>query len=293
MQIAIYGRKFDDHFLPVFQKMIDYLEKSNVRICIYHKFFDFVRERTSFKNTPLIFANYSDMPEDTCYLISLGGDGTLLDTLPLIRNSGIPVLGINTGRLGFLSSVSTGEMESSLHELLEKKYEIEQRSLLLLDTGEENLFSNFPYALNELTVIKRDDTTMIAISAWVNGLYLNTYWADGLLVSTPTGSTGYSLSCGGPIIAPDSENFIITPIASHNLTVRPIVIKDNSQVKLRVEGRVQSHLIIMDSRTVPFEKAIDLNVQKANYKINLINTGKKDFFTTIRNKLAWGFDKRN
>jgi NAD+ kinase len=202
-------------------------------------------------------------------------------------------MGINTGRLGFLSAVSTDEMKHSLEELLSGNFSLDQRSLLQIDTGVDNLFGAFPFALNEITVIKRDTTTMISLSAWVNDQFLNTYWADGLLVATPTGSTGYSLSCGGPIISPDSENLIITPIASHNLTVRPIVIKDNSVIRLKVEGRIKNHLIVLDSRSVPLETPIDITVKKANFKINLISIENNDFFKTIRNKLAWGLDKRN
>lgn len=293
MHIALFGRRFNPEFFPVIQNMILTMEKHKVSFLIYEKFFEFLKGNIRFQNDTKVFNNHHELSPSVSCMISLGGDGTLLDTLPLIRNSGIPVLGINTGRLGFLSSVSTDEMETSVKELLDKKYQVDQRSLLYLDSGQAKLFDSFPYALNEVTLIKRDNTTMISISAFVNGKYLNTYWADGLMVATPTGSTGYSLSCGGPIISPDSENFIITPIASHNLTVRPIVIKDDSLVKFKVEGRIQSHLIVMDSRTLPLEKSIDLYIKKADYKINLINTGQKDFFTTIRNKLAWGFDKRN
>ena len=293
MQIALFGRKFDPEFLPVIEKMIRLLEVRAEKFFIHNGFYDFLKDRVSFQIPVAQFTNHSEIPSDSFCMISVGGDGTLLDTLPYIRKSGIPVLGINTGRLGFLSAVSTDEMEESVNALLEGRYRIDQRSLLMLDNGKEKLFEAFPYALNELTVLKRDNTTMISISAYVDGSFLNTYWADGLMIATPTGSTGYSLSCGGPIISPDSENFIITPIASHNLTVRPIVIKDNSVVKFRVEGRIKSHLILMDSRSDSREYAVDLFIRKADFKINLICIEHNDFFKTIRNKLAWGFDKRN
>ena len=293
MQIALFGRKFDPEFLPVIEKMIRLLEVRAEKFFIHNGFYGFLKDRISFQIPVAQFTNHSEIPSDSFCMISVGGDGTLLDTLPYIRKSGIPVLGINTGRLGFLSAVSTDEMEESVNALLEGRYRIDQRSLLMLDNGKEKLFEAFPYALNELTVLKRDNTTMISISAYVDGSFLNTYWADGLMIATPTGSTGYSLSCGGPIISPDSENFIITPIASHNLTVRPIVIKDNSVVKFRVEGRIKSHLILMDSRSDSREYAVDLFIRKADFKINLICIEHNDFFKTIRNKLAWGFDKRN
>lgn len=293
MKIALFGRSFDRGFFSVIGEMIRLLEADTDSFYINRRFFDFMKENITFRKQIHIYDDHLGLPCDCFCMISIGGDGTLLDTLPYLRNSGIPVLGINTGRLGFLSSVSTDLMKESVNALKERNFRLDERSLIKLETKEENIFGSFPFALNELTVLKRDNTTMISISAYVNGNYLNTYWADGLMVATPTGSTGYSLSCGGPIISPDSENFIITPIASHNLTVRPIVIKDNSLVKLRVEGRIKSHLVVMDSRCVPLESPIDLYIKKAEFKINLINIENKDFFKTIRNKLAWGLDKRN
>ncbi len=293
MQVALFGRKFSPDFFPVIEKMIRLLEADTTRFYVHVKFYGFLKTGFTFQKPVEVYEDHTGLPSSCFCMISIGGDGTLLDTLPFVRNSEIPVLGLNTGRLGFLSSVSTDELKESIQALKERNYRLDQRSLLMLETREDNLFESFPYALNELTVLKRDNTTMISISAYVNGHYLNTYWADGLMVATPTGSTGYSLSCGGPIISPDSENFIITPVASHNLTVRPIVIKDNSLIKLRIEGRVKSHLIVMDSRSVPLEKPVDLYIKKAHFKINLISLENKNFFQTIRNKLAWGFDKRN
>jgi NAD+ kinase len=293
MQIALFGRSFSPDYFPVIAKMIELLEPSTDCFYIKDTFHDFLKTEIQFSKPIRLFEDYSSLPSDCFCMISIGGDGTLLDTLPYVRNSGIPVLGINTGRLGFLSSISTDSMTESVKALLDRKFKMDERSLLRLESSPEELFGSFPYALNEVTILKRDNTTMISISAFVNDRYLNTYWADGLIVATPTGSTGYSLSCGGPIISPDSENFIITPIASHNLTVRPIIIKDNSTIRLRVEGRIKSYLIVMDSRSVPMEHSVDLYIKKAQYKVNLISIENQDFFQTIRNKLAWGFDKRN
>jgi NAD+ kinase len=292
MQIALFGRRFNPDYLPVIARMVRILEKNTEIFYIKDTLYQHLMDGVSFTKPVKLFENHSGLPSTCFCMISIGGDGTLLDTLPLVRNSGIPVLGINTGRLGFLSSVSTDEMDSALQALMDRNFRIDQRSLIKLD-AEEELFGSFPYALNELTILKRENTTMIAISAYVNDLYLNTYWADGLMVSTPTGSTGYSLSCAGPIISPDSETFVITPVASHNLTVRPIIIKDDSVVKLRVEGRVKNHLIVMDSRSVQRETPIDLYITRAGFKVNIICLENNDFFKTIRNKLAWGFDKRN
>ncbi|MFW5725802.1 MAG: NAD kinase [Bacteroidota bacterium] len=293
MQIALFGRRFSPEFFPVIQSMITRLESKVEKFLIKDSFFEFIKASLTITRPVEMFQDHKTLPGDCFCMISIGGDGTLLDTMPFVRDSGIPVLGINTGRLGFLSSVSSDDMAESINSLLERNYRIDERSLIELDTGENELFGTFPYALNELTVLKRDTNTMIAVSAYVNGHYLNTYWADGLMVATPTGSTGYSLSCGGPILSPDSENLIITPIASHNLTVRPVIIKDNSLIKLKVEGRTKSHLIIMDSRTIPMEEPLDLYIRKASFKVKLISINNKEFFKTIRNKLAWGFDKRN
>jgi NAD+ kinase len=293
MKVALFGRSLNPDYYPAVEKMVRILEQETDAFYIKDTFYERIKDGVSFHKQVELFRDHKGLPGDCFCMISIGGDGTLLDTLPYVRDSGIPVLGINTGRLGFLSAVSTDEMQQSLQGLLQRKFRLDERSLLRLDTGDEALFGSFPYALNELTILKRDNTTMISISAFVNGLYLNTYWADGLMVATPTGSTGYSLSCGGPIISPDSENFIITPIASHNLTVRPIVIKDNSVVKLRVEGRVKSHLIVMDSRSTPRENPLDLIIRKADFGVKLICLENNDFFKTIRNKLAWGLDKRN
>jgi NAD+ kinase len=293
MQVALFGRSFNPDYMPAIERMIRFLEAHVECFYIKDTFYQYIENHIVFNKQVHLFTDHKGLPSSCFCMISIGGDGTLLDTLPLIRNSGIPVLGINTGRLGFLSSVSTDEIENSLLSLVNKKYRIDERSLVRLDTHGEEMFGSFPFALNELTVLKRDNTTMISISVFVNNLYLNTYWADGLMVSTPTGSTGYSLSCAGPIISPDSETFVITPIASHNLTVRPIVIKDNSIIRLRVEGRVKNHLIVMDSRSVPRETSTDLFIKKADFKIKLICLENNDFFKTIRNKLAWGLDKRN
>jgi len=293
MEIAIFGRKFHPDYFGVIDAMIRMLETRVERFNIHAGFYEHIKGRISFSKGVGLFSDHTQLSGKISFMLSIGGDGTLLDTLPYIRDSKIPVIGINTGSLGFLSAISTELMHPALEALLSGNYTLDQRSLLEVNTGESDLFGSFPYALNEITVLKRDTSTLISISAWVNGQFLNTYWADGLMVATPTGSTGYSLSCGGPIISPDSENFIITPIATHNLTVRPIVIKDDSVITLKVEGRNQNHLIVLDSRSAPMEKTITLTIKKADFRINLAKIENNDFYKTIRNKLAWGLDKRN
>ncbi len=292
MKIAFFGRAFDQAFIDSFRKLIAILEEKASSFLIYESFFNHIEESVRFKK-PVRVLSASCLPDrDTFCMISVGGDGTLLDTITLLRDSGIPVLGMNTGRLGFLSAISTEETELAAKALIAGDYAVDRRTMLQLSSP-AGLFENFNYALNELSVLKRDNSSMISISAYVDDLFLNTYWADGLIVATPTGSTGYSLSCGGPIISPESENFVITPIATHNLTVRPIVIPDSSKVKLRISGRTQEYLVSLDSRSKPLSTTSELIIQRAPFPINLVCIGQKNFYKTIRNKLTWGLDKRN
>ncbi len=292
MKIAFFGRDFDTAFLDNFRKLIRTLEQKATEFCIYEGIYKHIEQHVVFNKPLHVLPTGSRPDKDTFCMISVGGDGTLLDTITLLRDSGIPVLGINTGRLGFLSAISTDEIVHAANALMTGDYTIDRRTMLQLSSPAD-LFGNFNYALNELSVLKRDNSTMISISAYVDDHYLNTYWADGLIVATPTGSTGYSLSCGGPIISPESRNFIITPIATHNLTVRPIVIPDNSTVKLSISGRTQDYLVSLDSRSKPLSTTTELCIKRAAFSINLVCIGQKDFYKTIRNKLAWGLDKRN
>jgi NAD+ kinase len=292
MKIALFGREFNPAYFAPVNTLLTALEAHVTEFLVYEGFYQYLSNGHNFSRPVKTFNTGMELDPDTFCMISIGGDGTLLDTITLLQDSGIPVLGINTGRLGFLSAVSTDEVSMAAEALLSGNFTLDRRSLLQL-VAPEDLFGSFSYALNELTVLKRDTSTMISISAYVDGLFLNTYWADGLIIATPTGSTGYSLSCGGPIISPESRNFIITPIATHNLTVRPIVIPDTSTVKLRISGRSQDYLVVLDSRSRPLSTSVELVVKKARFSINLICLGQKDFFKTIRNKLAWGLDKRN
>jgi NAD+ kinase len=225
-------------------------------------------------------------------LFSIGGDGTFLDIITLVRDSGIPILGINLGRLGFLSSISRDEILLAVDKVLEKKFTLEQRTLISLTTS-QNLFGSLNYALNEITVTKTDNNSLAMVEVYVDDKFLNTYWADGLIVATPTGSTAYSLSCYGPIISPGCQNFVITPIASHNLTVRPIVIPDNCIIKLKVGGRNRHYQVGLDSRYEMINNHEELIVKRANFTINVIQLYNKDFYSTIREKLLWGKDQRN
>jgi NAD+ kinase len=293
MNIALFGKSFAESFETSIQQMVAKLENEKCNLFVYEPFAHFLTRKVKFSSHISTFNEYSDIKGKIDFLLSIGGDGTLLNTITLIRDSGIPVIGINTGRLGFLSSISEEEILEALDAIMSKKYVLEERSLLQLETS-NFLFGDLNFAMNEFTVMKKNTSSMVTINTYVNGEFLNSYWADGLIVATPTGSTAYSLSCGGPIITPESENFIITPIASHNLTVRPIVIPDRYKIKLKVsDGRNKSTLVSLDSRTQTIDNSIELTISKAPFKINLVKLENEKFFSTIRNKLMWGLDKRN
>ena len=292
MKIAIFGREFNSDFIAPIGDLLELLETRVSEFQIHENLYSYLTGSRRFSKPVSMFGSHEELFKDTFCMISIGGDGTLLDTITLLKDSGIPVLGINTGRLGFLSAVSTNEVPSAAEALLGGNFSIDKRSLLRLEAP-ANLFGDFSFALNEFILLKRDTSSMITISVEVDGRFLNNYWADGLIVATPTGSTGYSLSCGGPIISPETQNFILTPIATHNLTVRPIVIPDASTIRLRISGRQKEYLAGLDSRMRCLSDSVDFIVKKADFQINLICIGQKDFFKTIRNKLAWGLDIRN
>ena len=268
------------------------LEEAGVNIMLYEPFKQIIDPIVKFSSDVQVFNTHEELKQDAQYLLSVGGDGTFLDTVTLIRDSGIPVLGVNLGRLGFLSSVSKDEIRVAVMSLVNGDFELEQRTLLRLKT-KDHLFGDLNYALNELAISRKDSNALLVIHVYVDGKILNSYWADGLIVATPTGSTAYSLSCGGPIVAPGSENFVITPIANHNLTVRPIVIPDESKIQIKLEGRDKQFLISLDSRREIIEEKVVLNIEKESFKINLVHLKNKDFFATIREKLKWGLDIRN
>ena len=292
MKIALFGTNFSENFNKYIQHLVHKLESEKVEIFIEESFFEYVTNKLRFKNEVATFNSHEDLKDNVDILFSIGGDGTLLSAVSYIRNSNIPILGINTGRLGFISSVAPDQIEQAVNDVLNKNYKTNRRTLLTLNTT-NNLFKNKNFALNEVAIVKKDTSSMIKIEAYVDDEFLNTYWADGLIVSTPTGSTGYSLSCGGPIIAPGTNNIIITPIAQHNLNVRPIVINHNSTIKLKVEDRDQLALVSLDSCSRAFDSSVELTIKKANFKINLIEPQNNSFISTVRQKLMWGIDKRN
>jgi len=292
MRVAIYGRKPDEEKLPFIRLLFHELNRRNAEIKVFKRFQRELQEDIAELAKLKSFNKHQDLRGKTDYLISIGGDGTLLDTLTFIRDSGIPVLGINIGRLGFLSSIGKEEIGHALNALEEGKYLIDKRSMIRLDAA-PHLFGEINYALNEFTIHKRESTSMIRINTYINEEFLTTFWADGLIVATPTGSTAYSLSCGGPIILPESKNFVITPVAPHNLSVRPIVVPDDSVIRFEPESRQDQFYSTLDSRQEEIKSQHELIVRKADFSFNLIRLPENNFLKTLRNKLHWGYDKRN
>lgn len=292
MKIAVYGKSITAESKTYVEDLHQELIDAGVEICVYKRLDRFIHEHCNLDLSLNTFTSHEELlsfaPD---FLITIGGDGTILDAVTFIRDSGIPILGINTGRLGFLSNVSKENIRQAVEALVQGDYAIDNRHLLDLQCQDLDLDLNF--ALNEVTVSRKDTTAMVTVHTWIDGHYLNSYWADGLIIATPTGSTGYSLSCGGPIIMPGSESFVITPIAPHNLNVRPFVIPNNMEIKLKVEGREQQFLVSLDSRIYSLDTGSELTVKLQNFKINMVKTEIQDFADTLRNKLLWGLDRRN
>ncbi|HTG57225.1 MAG TPA: NAD kinase, partial [Niabella sp.] len=239
-----------------------------------------------------VFNSAEELDKDVEFIIGLGGDGTLLDTITLIKDKPISIMGINFGRLGFLSSIGRENLTLAIKALALRTYISEKRSLVHVD-ADMPLFGDMPFGLNEFAIHKRDTASMLKIHTFINGELLNTYWADGLIVSTPTGSTGYSLSCGGPIVFPDSENFTITPVAPHHLNVRSLVVNDNSIISFEIESRSDEIICALDSRKEIISKNVSLAVRKEKFSINLLRLSENNFLHTIQTKLIWGLDRRN
>ena len=292
MTIAIFGSPYPEHFSKYIQHLIKKLETEHINLIIEEEFSIFLENNIRFNKSISTFHSYETLKNKADFLLSIGGDGTLLKAVTYVRESEIPIMGINTGRLGFISSISADQIDDAITDILKGNYKINERTLLELGS-DKNLFKEKNFALNEVAVSKKDTSSMIRIDAYVDDEFLNTYWADGLVVSTPTGSTGYSLSCGGPIIMPGTNNIIITPNAPHNLNVRPIVIDDNSVVKLKVEDRDQLALVSLDSRSRAFDSETELIIKKANFKVRLVQPQNNSLIKTIRHKLMWGLDKRS
>ncbi len=292
MKIAIYSRGIENDQHKDMAFFLEELYINKIEPVFFQDFFNQFYSAVTIRGKYTTFNSAADLDDSIDCLISLGGDGTLLDTVTLVQNKGIPVLGVNYGRLGFLANIGKEDLHVAIRALANRTYVKEKRTLIHLDANIP-IFNNMPYALNEFTLQKKDSSSMIKINTYLNGEFLNTYWADGLIVATPTGSTGYSLSCNGPIVFPDSGSFVITPISPHNLNIRPIVVPDNNIISFDIEGRTDSIICTLDSRRVVVPKEIQLAVKKENFCINLIRLNENNFLQTLRNKLSWGLDKRN
>lgn len=286
MRVALYGRKDSAKNSKQLSEVLQFLKEHHIETQL-HK--DLLPHQDGHQGD--VFGSYLDLqPVDV--MISLGGDGTLLDTLTLIRNREIPVLGINTGRLGFLANVNTDRLQQALNAMLNGQLKRESRMLIRASSDGMD-FDGFDCALNEATLHKKDTSSMVSVKVKVDDTFMNNYWADGLIICTPTGSTAYSLSCGGPIVMPSSDNFSITPIAPHNLNVRPVVLSSNSNIIIKADGREDQFLFTLDSRSFTVEGGQEIKIEKAPYAMHLLNFEDQDFFSTIRKKMMWGIDKRN
>jgi len=291
VKIAIYSKKLDDSYLGFIELLLGKLLTKNVEVFVYKDFYKELKQKIKLDSVIKTFTDRNDVAE-VDYMFSIGGDGTLLKTITFVRDNNIPVLGINTGRLGFLTSITTDEVDNAINDVLTGDFDLDARTLLEIET-EGNLFGDINYALNEITVQKRDTSSMITIQVYLNDDFLNSYWADGLIISTPTGSTAYSLSCNGPIILPRSGNIIINPIAPHNLNARPIVVPDDIELTLKIAGRTENFLVALDSRSITAPLSSELKIKKSSRQINLIRLKNYSFLNTLRSKLNWGLDKRN
>lgn len=292
MKVAIYSRGLENDQKADVQLLFDELSAEGTELFLYRPFYETLAETFKFNSPVAMFTDAVELDSSVDFLISLGGDGTLLDTAILVEDKNIPVLGINFGRLGFLASIGRQELSTAVKALINGTYVIDKRSLIHLDSNRE-LFNNRPFGLNEFAIHKTDTSPMIKIHTYLNGEFLNTYWADGVIVATPTGSTGYSLSCNGPIVFPESGSFVITPVAPHNLNVRPIIVPDNNVISFEVEGRADSFICALDSRKEMVDKGIQLAVRKESFTLSLVRLNEGNFLQTLRNKLNWGLDTRN
>lgn len=293
VRVAIYGTEVKESYLPVYRRIFNFFHQNQVEIVL----FDDIRKQLIElgMNDVVqmeIFGNQAEKPLNASLILSIGGDGTFLSAMPYALAADVPIAGINCGRLGFLADISSDNLVESLKQLLVNDYHIEKRSLISI-AAPALLFPEFNYAANEITVHKLDNSSMIKIDTYINGEFLAGYWADGLIIATPTGSTAYSLSVGGPIVMPDLEGLIITPIAPHNLTVRPVVVPDNVCIELYIEGRGNQYLVSSDHRSIPLDFATPLTIKKASASVKVIKINGLTFYSTLRNKLMWGADKRN
>ncbi|MBO3272749.1 NAD kinase [Hymenobacter defluvii] len=291
MKIAILGKPFSNEAAPYLQALLNDLADRQAEVLIETRFCDYLREHLELPGNITCFQR-GDSLQDVQFVLSIGGDGTLLDTVTYVGSLEIPILGINTGRLGFLATINPERIAQALDALFKGHFIIEERSLIRVDT-DPGVFSGINFGLNEFSILKRDTSSMIVVHTYIDGEYLNSYWADGLIVSTPTGSTGYSLSCGGPVMLPQTNNFVIAPVCPHNLNVRPLIVPDESVISFEIEGRSNNFLLSLDSRSVTVDAGIQIAVRRETFNAHLVKLNHVNFLSTLRSKLNWGLDRRN
>ena len=291
MKIAILGKPFDENQAAFMQEMMDDLLRRQAEITIVDSFHEYLSQHITLPEGITTFTR-QDSLEGNRFVLSIGGDGTLLDTVTYVGELQIPILGINTGRLGFLATISPDKIAQAIDALFKGHFVLEDRSLIRVDTDPDT-FGDINFGLNEFSILKRDTSSMIVVHTYIDGEYLNSYWADGLIVSTPTGSTGYSLSCGGPVMLPQTNNFIIAPVCPHNLNVRPLIVSDRSVISFEIEGRSNNFLLSLDSRSRTVEAGIQIAVRRENFNARLVKLNHVNFLSTLRSKLNWGLDRRN
>ena len=294
MKVAIYGQYYQNSTEPIIRDIFVFFNENNVEMIIEAEFLKLLYDKQIVKKEYKTFHSYKELDSSFDIMISIGGDGTILRAATLVRDSGIPILGINAGRLGFLAMVQKDEIAQFLQFVIEKKYTISERSLISLSSSPKiSEIEDINFAMNEISVSRKDTTSMITIETYLDGDFLNSYWADGLIIATPTGSTGYSMSCGGPILTPNVTSLVITPIAPHNLNARPLVIPDDTEIRLKISGREEQYLVSLDSRIASVKNESILTIKKTPFKIKMVEIQDETFLKTLRNKLLWGEDKRN
>ena len=291
MRVALHGKDFQQKSSRFLERVLEYLFRYQAEVWVSDKFLKQIRS-SKIENYKLHPFDHGDNLRSLDFFFSLGGDGTLLESITYIGKTETPILGINTGRLGFLATTSRDEAEKAVDALFKGNYTIDSRTALKL-IATPKLFGNLNFALNDFTIMKKDTSSMITVHVYVDGQLLNSYWSDGIIVSTPTGSTGYSLSCGGPLVFPQSESFVITPVSPHNLGTRPIVISDSSEITFQIEGRSKKYLVSLDSRFETIDDTVKLKIKKERFKVKLIQLPGQHYFHTLRQKLNWGLDARN
>lgn len=294
MKLAVFGRFNNKYTLTSVDTLLNYVAKKEVDVLIEAEFSELIKSVSTKRDFYDTFETFKYLDESFDLLVSIGGDGTILRAITYVMDLDIPIVGINTGRLGFLATIQVEDIEKAVQNIIDGKYKISERSLLTIETSPENKdILDLNFALNEIAVSRKNTTSMITVETLLDEQYLTSYWSDGLIVSTPTGSTGYSLSCGGPVITPGANSFVLTPIAPHNLSARPLIIPDSTEIQLKVSGREEQHLVSLDSRIATLDNGTTIKIKKANFKIKMIDLLDESFLKTLRKKMLWGEDKRN